>query len=150
MTYKLLFLNIFAFLLLCCTYSNAQIDSFPYLEDFETNINCATTCNASCYFTGGWVNDSTENGNWISYSGATPSTSTGPAYDHTYGNVTGKYLFFETSTPCDNNVTANLISPAFDFSALAALQVSFWYPKELSVDLTYLRGMRAACQSIEI
>lgn len=117
------------YLLIGMTYAElqAQINTFPYLEDFENNSNCQTSCNAPCNFSGGWVNDTTEGGNWITFSANTPSSSTGPSYDHTLGNALGKYVFFETSSPCYSNVTANLISPTFDFSSVPAPQISFWY-----------------------
>jgi len=42
------------------------------------------------------ANEKTAKG-WNIEQGDTPSSSTGPSVDHTYGNTSGHYLYFETS-----------------------------------------------------
>merc|ERR1712136_303984 len=89
----------------------------------------ATSGQVPCSFEDGlcgWVqvNDGTDgniNGNvdWISNSGKTQTGDrtglTGPDNDHTFGNATGKYLFFESSgNPNQKVTTAKLISPTIE------------------------------------
>ncbi|XP_033122121.1 MAM and LDL-receptor class A domain-containing protein 1-like, partial [Anneissia japonica] len=73
------------------------------------------TCNTSqtqcdfedpyiCYF----VQDETDDFDWIRTSGSTPTSGTGPNYDHTYGTLQGSYMYIETSYPRYNNETARL------------------------------------------
>ncbi|XP_033122124.1 MAM and LDL-receptor class A domain-containing protein 1-like [Anneissia japonica] len=73
------------------------------------------TCNTSqtqcdfedpyiCYF----VQDETDDFDWIRTSGSTPTSGTGPEYDHTYGTLQGSYMYIETSYPRYNNETARL------------------------------------------
>ncbi|MFK7970609.1 MAG: PKD domain-containing protein, partial [Bacteroidia bacterium] len=102
---------------------------FPdIIEDFESFNTCTGSCNATCILPNGWNNATTgDRGNWIVDINGTSSSSTGPDVDHTLGNSSGKYLYFESSSPCYSNVTANLESPAFDFTNARAPSLEFWY-----------------------
>lgn len=108
----------------------AQISTFPNITDFESEAVCGTSCTGSCNPVGVWEN-ADQYGfpqagmDWMTHSGATPSSSTGPSIDHTTGTATGKYMYTETSG-C-NNVDAHLVSAIFDFSALSAPRIKFWY-----------------------
>lgn len=62
---------------------------------------------------------------WLAGAGATPSSSTGPANDHTTGSTNGGYYFLETSSPRTNGETAYLSSVPVDVTAGATL--AFWY-----------------------
>ena len=53
---------------------------------------------------------------WYVDEGGTPSSSTGPAVDHTTGTAAGNYMFIESSSPYFNT-TAHLTTPFIDLSA---------------------------------
>ena len=108
----------------------AQISSFPNTTNFESEGLCGTSCTGSCALTGVWRNGDQygfvqAGTDWLSEDGPTPSTTTGPDIDHTLGSATGKYAYIETSG-C-NNVPAHLVSDVYDFTALTAPKISFWY-----------------------
>src|ERR1043166_6138698 len=73
------------------------ISTFPHSEGFESFAICTNTCGAVCMLSGGWVNDTTDQTDWTTYSGATPTSNTGPDADHTLGTTAGKYLYVEAS-----------------------------------------------------
>lgn len=62
---------------------------------------------------------------WNVDEGGTPSSNTGPAIDHSTGTGTGNYVYTESSG-C-NNVAGQLVSGIYDFSAVSAPRISFWY-----------------------
>ncbi|MEL6133425.1 MAG: fibronectin type III domain-containing protein, partial [Bacteroidota bacterium] len=93
---------------------NGTVSSFPYAEGFESGA--------------GWAQASGDDGDWIQYSGSTPSSSTGPtaATEGTY------YLYLEASTnstpgQIGNNATAVLESPCFDLSGASTASFDFQY-----------------------
>ena len=122
---KKLFTILFA-LLATGMWVNAQ-QTVPYFQNFDSWSNCTGSCNATCNLPSPWQNATGDDGNWITDAGGTSSGSTGPSVDHTLGNSTGKYLYYETSSPCYPNRTANLLSPPMDFSATNRPQLCFWY-----------------------
>ncbi|XP_071956933.1 MAM and LDL-receptor class A domain-containing protein 1-like [Antedon mediterranea] len=63
---------------------------------------------------------------WIRRTGKTSSAGTGPTYDHTKGDISGYYLFIETSDPRQPNDTARLLSQTFGNGA-AGVCMNFWY-----------------------
>lgn len=67
------------------------------------NFESKTICN--------WMQDTGDKFNWTIHSGHSPTTGTGPAIDHTIGNITGTYLFIETSFPRNDGDNARLLSP---------------------------------------
>jgi len=105
-----------------------QIDS---LEDFESNSLCSTENNCggtSCTLINGWHNISNGNGDDIDWRvdvGGTPSSSTGPNIDHTYGTTAGRYIYLEASY-CFN-MEACLISPCIDLTNSYYPMLDFWY-----------------------
>ncbi|XP_071956932.1 MAM and LDL-receptor class A domain-containing protein 1-like [Antedon mediterranea] len=56
----------------------------------------------------GWYQDSNDEFDWTRTNSQTPSTTTGPGFDHTLGN--GYYLYIETSSPTLPGYRARLIS----------------------------------------
>lgn len=108
----------------------AQITIYPNFSNFESEGLCGTSCTGSCNPIGVWRNAdqwgfAQAGTDWLSEDGPTPSTATGPDIDHTLGNASGKYMYVETSG-C-NLITAHLVSDVFDFSALAAPKIEFYY-----------------------
>jgi hypothetical protein len=108
--------------------------TLPWKEDLESFTVCSSLSNcgtAVCTLPHGLVNEKNGSGDdidWRTFSGPTPSTSTGPDYDHTRGKAdmyTGKYLYLEASI-CDNK-TANLITPCIDLTDVSDAKFSFWY-----------------------
>lgn len=64
---------------------------------------------------------------WNPISGTTPSSTTGPDFDHTTGS--GKYSYLESSCSGTGfpSRTGELVSGYYNFTALAAPQISLWY-----------------------
>ncbi|KAK0068562.1 MAM and LDL-receptor class A domain-containing protein 2, partial [Biomphalaria pfeifferi] len=79
--------------------------------DFESGI-CA------------WRQDTTDDFDWTSRSGQTPSGGTGPIGDHSKSDGSGKYIYIETSSPQRPGQKARLISP--DIGA-GSYCVQFYY-----------------------
>jgi|GEM_PF-4747245 len=128
--YSLLTKSLLALGLLLFTWtgSNAQINTFPSVEDVETFTSCVTGgCNNNCQaaVTNGWVQDTTDDQDWQVNSGSTSSTSTGPAFDNTFGTAAGQYLYTEASG-CGNQ-TSILTSPYYDLNGLASPTLIFFY-----------------------
>ncbi len=97
-------------------------------------VNCVNTINTYDYnegFEGSiglWLQESADDGDWIRYSGATPSGNTGPS-----GASEGsEYIYIEASTngtpgEIGVNATAILESPCFDFTNAQTADFSFDY-----------------------
>jgi PKD repeat protein len=85
------------------------ISTFPYAQSWEDGL-------------GLWVQPATDDFDWTRNSGGTPSSSTGPlgAHDGSW------YMFTESSSPRVNGDEAYL-EATFNFSALQAPQLSFFY-----------------------
>ncbi len=94
---------------------NAQITSFPYVEDFEVND-------------GGWIADNTAAGTWAlgNPTGAVINSAASGA-NAWVTSLAGQY---------NANETSNVSSPEFDFTALAApsIEFSIWWNSEFSWD----------------
>ncbi|XP_033117835.1 MAM and LDL-receptor class A domain-containing protein 1-like, partial [Anneissia japonica] len=60
-----------------------------------------------------FVQDDSDDFDWIRLSGSTPSFGTGPEYDHTYGTLQGFYIYIETSFPRKYNQTARIWTPSY-------------------------------------
>ena len=56
----------------------------PVTCDFETADLC------------GYIQDSTDPIDWTRNSGTTPTVGTGPSFDHTYSNSSGRFYLFES------------------------------------------------------
>lgn len=102
-------------------FTSNQLFTAPYTQDFESFSLCATTTNCgvtSCSMRDGWhnsVNNLGDEIDWRTNSGTTASSGTGPNFDFSPGNSTGKYLYLESSNSCDSALAA-LLSPCFDLS----------------------------------
>lgn len=95
---------------LCCT---INVNAYPYVDDVETGF-------------GDWLNAVVgDQMNWTWYSGATPSSSTGPDFDHTFGTTAGHYFYTEASGYTSK--LAILDGPCYDVSSLTTPGVVFWY-----------------------
>ncbi len=120
---------------------NAQvINSFPFVEDFESQVTGPTGCGPTYSTTGNtWQNGNdpalalpliaTHFVDWTNDVNGTSSSGTGPSADHTLGTSLGKYMYCETS--CNgtgySNSEFDLVSPYMDFTALTAPGLDFWY-----------------------
>ncbi len=104
-------------------YAIAPVDTFPYLEDFETFTYVPWD---QGIFENGWTSASISVYGFEMYvgQGMTSSSFTGPAGDHTSGN--GMYIFSEASNG-DMGDQAMLISPCLDLGSLSAPELRFWY-----------------------
>lgn len=101
-----------------------QVSSFPYVENFDSQSTCGTSCTSVCTLTaGGWTNSTTDDKDWAVDASGTSSSSTGPTGDNTSGS--GNYIYTEASG-CYSKV-ADLISPVFDFSSLTNPTLEFYY-----------------------
>lgn len=115
---------------------NAQINSFPFVEDFEGQTLGPTGCGPSYTFTGTtWMNGDdagsvTHQTDWTVDNGGTSSSGTGPSIDHTLGTNSGNYIYAETSCSGSGypNRTWELWSPFLDFSGTTTnMELTFWY-----------------------
>ncbi|MBV6646863.1 MAG: T9SS type A sorting domain-containing protein, partial [Cyclobacteriaceae bacterium] len=93
----------------------ATASAFPYSESFESGV-------------GSWQQGAGDDGDWVNYSGSTPSSNTGPssASDGSF------YMYLEASTngtagQIGANATAILDGPCFELSAETAATFSFSY-----------------------
>jgi len=94
----------------------------PKSEDFEGFI----TGNPGT-FMNGWETYQSHDFNWRVNSGGTPSSNTGPLFDHTLGTLSGKYIYTESSYVTKGE-EAILYSPCFSIdSSMNVLGLSFWY-----------------------
>jgi hypothetical protein len=118
--------------------------SFPWqgdiaLDDITFSLGCGgvaptvppppfygTSCTFETSFCD-WVNDVNGNWAWARQQGETPSLSTGPRFDHTFGNTSGWYIFYETSSPIQTNQNALLTSPLLTYDPNLNCRISFAY-----------------------
>ena len=71
-----------------------------------------------------WSNFQNNDFDWTLKTGSTPTTLTGPSYDHTQNNIYGYYAYIET-TNVQENAKASLLSEPLDNKEPGCLQ--FWY-----------------------
>lgn len=102
------------------------ISSFPHHENFESFTQCGNNCGDACTLSGGWVNLTSDGGDWTVYKGSTPTLNTGPDTDHNPGTSAGNYLYVESSGACAN-LTAAFTTPPIDLSSLSNFSLEFWY-----------------------
>ena len=113
--------------------AQAQVFTIPYSQDFESFGLCSTGCGATCPLSGGWVNPTTDNLDWLTDNNGTSSTNTGPTgsggADHNPGVSGGKYLYVETSCSGTGypSRSAYLHSPSISLVGANSPKVSFWY-----------------------
>ncbi len=112
------------------------ISDLPYLENFDawTTSNPDTSCTAdgSVTFDDCWENVVGDDSDWDIWSGATASSGTGPSDD---ANGGGNYIYLEASS-CFNK-TASILTPHFDFSAIANPYLTF-FAHMFGSDMGYL------------
>ena len=152
-----IFLALMLFGVLPSAHGQPVIDSFPYLETFDSTPTCAD-CSTGGLETDclqiqtdlGWIQETAQdsaNTNWIVWTGNAPTDGTGPKTgDHTSGS--GNYLWVHQGTGaavsvggsgapyCEPEPTAfvdetvGIVSPVFDFSSVAATDsvfLRFWH-----------------------
>ncbi|MGC1471988.1 MAG: gliding motility-associated C-terminal domain-containing protein [Psychroserpens sp.] len=103
---------LFAFSIWC---ADAQITTFPYLEDFESGD-------------GGWIVDTDNSGTWaLGAPAATIINSADSGANAWVTNLTGNY------NASENGI---VLSPIFDFTSLVApsIEISVWWNAEFSWD----------------
>ena len=133
------------------TVTGGTLAALPFVENFDAMPLCATAndCEQTvCNIGNGWINAINQAQDDIDFrinEGATPSTATGPDFDHTLGQGGGgNYVYLEASA-CFNK-TALLITPCIDLGGTTSPQMTFWYHMygasigELHVDL-YSQGV---------
>ncbi|MBL1281433.1 MAG: T9SS type A sorting domain-containing protein [Fluviicola sp.] len=113
------------------------INSFPFVEDFESQATGPTGCGPTYATTGNtWRNGddavpaiATHFVDWTNNIGGTSSSNTGPSIDHTLGTTVGKYMYCETSCSGTGytNSEFDLVSPYMNFTTLTAPVLDFWY-----------------------
>ncbi len=108
-------------------YAQAQIITFPYIQDFEAFTPCGGSCTSTCALQDNWVNAATATRDFGSDSGGTSSSQTGPSVDHTLQNSSGTYLYAEASSPCYPTSSWHLESPTIDLTGTNDIQFTFWY-----------------------
>ncbi|MHA7060091.1 endonuclease [Aquimarina sp. M1] len=93
------------------TLCGATVSSFPYNESFENTFGTWSQATSSDDF------------NWATRSGSTPSSNTGPssASEGTY------YIYMESSSPNYSNKRAILYSPCYDITEATQASFSFKY-----------------------
>ena len=111
------------------TYINANAESLPYSEDFETFILCGTNsdCEAEvCELENNFINStngSRDDIDWRTNRGTTNSTGTGPSTDFNPGTSSGTYLYLEASECFNKN--AHLITPCLNIVDGAILTFAY-------------------------
>jgi hypothetical protein len=109
---------------------NAQVNTYPYVEDFESEGQGSTACGATVPLNGLWTNQLNDDIDWTSDQDGTGSSNTGPTAnggaDHNPGVAGGTYLYVEASA-CALD-TAKLLSPEFQNTAgMQNITFEFWY-----------------------
>ncbi|MFW6020165.1 MAG: C25 family cysteine peptidase [Bacteroidales bacterium] len=97
--------------------------TLPVLEDFES----FHTGNPGT-FLNDWATEKTNTFEWQVSQGGTPSSNTGPVYDHTKGNsgaADGKYIYTEASYSAEKE-KAWLITPCLSLPAEERSYMEFW------------------------
>lgn len=117
----------------------APITNYPYTEGFAT---APVTSLPACYAT------NSGSYSWYVDAGGTPSGATGPAVDHTFGNLTGNYVYTEASSPASAGDTAILELVEFDLTSLTTPEIVFWYHMYgANIDTLYLQAYNTSTMS---
>ncbi|XP_033099732.1 MAM and LDL-receptor class A domain-containing protein 1-like, partial [Anneissia japonica] len=92
--------------------------SYIALDDVRiTDGACSKDAQTKCDFEDTYIcyfeQDEYDDFDWIRTSGSTPTSGTGPKYDHTYETLQGSYMYIETSYPRYNNETARLWTSSY-------------------------------------
>ena len=106
-------------------YDCPGISSFPYTQNFDSwALSNPSYCtpDGSVFLIDCWTNVTGDDYDWDVNSGATASSNTGPAADHTGA---GNYMYIEASS-CFSQ-TESITSPMFDLTGLLDADLTFWY-----------------------
>lgn len=98
-----------------------NVKTLPYSQNFSTFFGQNPN--------DGWTFDPNNTGSgiyWTAGNGTTPTGGTGPNFDHTSGNASGRYIYLESSS---NGGPAYFISPCIDLTTVNGAVLSFWYHK---------------------
>ena len=99
-----------------------------YFEGWEDYAQTSTSCGAASHpVLGFWHQDTDDGTDWAVDTGGTSSGNTGPSFDVTRGDSSGKYLYIEASGSCTPAVTAGLTSAPFDLTGRNRTELRFWY-----------------------
>jgi len=115
--------------LFCFLHSlSAQIDSFPYTENFDNWPLCTYDCSSSCSapIASQWNIINGSSNHWFTAKALAFYPFTGPYADHTRSDSTGHYLLAHAGSNCQSS-EAKVESPVFDFSAINEPGIEFWY-----------------------
>ncbi|XP_029473208.1 IgGFc-binding protein-like [Rhinatrema bivittatum] len=96
-----------------------------HLGDWKKDTICGGSCPLQCSFDDDfchWTQSNTDNFDWKRHKGATPSSLTGPSFDHTSGN--GYYVYIE-GNDASAGAVAQLLSPRCRSQGPHCLR--FWY-----------------------
>ncbi|CAM1358651.1 trypsin-like peptidase domain-containing protein [Tenacibaculum xiamenense] len=88
----------------------STVSSFPYSQSFENTL-------------GSWKQSTSDDFNWATRSGSTPSRNTGPSS----ANAGSYYLYVESSSPNYPSKSAIVTSPCFDLSQVTSASFTFDY-----------------------
>ncbi len=105
-----------------------------FTEDFETFPLCGTNNNCEqeeCIMINDFINEkngTSDDVDWRTNEGETPSQNTGPSMDYNPGTADGNYIYLETSDDesCAGKA-AHLISPCVDLTEADIAELSFAY-----------------------
>lgn len=103
----------FDFAISCAELCGSPVATYPYSEDFESDL-------------GLWTQSSADDADWTRLSGPTSSFDTGPSVDHTLGTSSGFYVYTEATDTSTDDLSI-LEGPCFDLSSLTNPAFTFWY-----------------------
>nr|CAB3263601.1 MAM and LDL-receptor class A domain-containing protein 1-like [Phallusia mammillata] len=98
--------------------STPDSNAISVSNDYSNQVNIADMADFYCDFeTSGLCNfldDTSDDFDWMRNNGTTPSSDTGPSRDHTLGSDNGHYMFIEASRPRQPGDKARLVSPLME------------------------------------
>ena len=107
--------------------NNGQVDSVineklvaPFIETLE-----GFPLGTGTFPYKGWINGGGQTP-WRGDQGTTPSGSTGPNVDHTFGTSGGTFLYLEANS-LGNGGQSLMISPCIDLDTVTCPKLRFWY-----------------------
>ena len=109
--------------------SSLPIGSVQTFDNWAKCLSAPICENYACALEDGWFNLANgiyDQHDWRTYSGNTPTTGTGPEFDHTTGTTAGKYLYIEPSLYCLNKM-AMVSAPCLDLTNGVNPKLTLWY-----------------------